>query len=179
MKPKSKCPDWVFERSSGYAGWRCKNCAVWRYDTEEMKCSCEAQLPAAKKQSNHFRVWDIQQKEFVDFHYVYTKDIFRVQVYMPNIFNPTLYIIQDWTGLYDVNNKPIYEGDILKDEGKLAYYDKDHPDHYGYIVTYCGSVFGVRIQYDCTFFPLDEMKDPITIGNMLENPEMLIDKSSI
>ena len=32
--------NWVFERSSGYAGCRCINCHTWVYLDEEKKCKC-------------------------------------------------------------------------------------------------------------------------------------------
>lgn len=33
--------DWVFERSSGYAGYRCRTCATWIYANTEYKCKCD------------------------------------------------------------------------------------------------------------------------------------------
>jgi len=33
---------WVFERSSGYAGWRCQECSTWVYDSTPRKCNCTA-----------------------------------------------------------------------------------------------------------------------------------------
>lgn len=32
--------NWIFERSSGYAGWRCKVCAEWIYDEAPEICTC-------------------------------------------------------------------------------------------------------------------------------------------
>lgn len=33
-------PRWQFERSSGYAGFRCSNCGVWIYMNEKPECDC-------------------------------------------------------------------------------------------------------------------------------------------
>lgn len=33
--------EWVFERSSGYAGYRCKKCHTWIYENQEKKCDCD------------------------------------------------------------------------------------------------------------------------------------------
>ena len=33
--------DWVFERSSGYAGFRCLKCAKWMYAHETKRCNCD------------------------------------------------------------------------------------------------------------------------------------------
>lgn len=38
-QPMSK--NWVFEHSSGYAGWRCIHCAVWKYNEDnDITCDC-------------------------------------------------------------------------------------------------------------------------------------------
>ena len=33
--------NWVFERSSGYAGYRCSKCGTWVYEDELRKCECD------------------------------------------------------------------------------------------------------------------------------------------
>lgn len=38
-------PDhWVFERSSGYAGWRCNACGHWVYEDKPKVCNCKGSL---------------------------------------------------------------------------------------------------------------------------------------
>ncbi len=32
---------WVFEHSSGYAGFRCKNCHEWIYANKSKNCKCD------------------------------------------------------------------------------------------------------------------------------------------
>lgn len=32
---------WMFERSSGFAGWRCEVCATWIYNYKPLICSCD------------------------------------------------------------------------------------------------------------------------------------------
>ena len=45
MKTKT-AGDWVFERSSGHAGYRCKKCADWVYQGQPLKCKCgEKEVP--------------------------------------------------------------------------------------------------------------------------------------
>lgn len=40
--PQMSKSDWVFERSSGYAGYRCQNCGVWiDAKTINIGCVCE------------------------------------------------------------------------------------------------------------------------------------------
>ena len=33
--------NWVFERSSGYAGYRCTRCATWIYEGQPKQCNCD------------------------------------------------------------------------------------------------------------------------------------------
>lgn len=33
--------NWTFERSSGYAGWRCQSCMKWVYLNSETICGCD------------------------------------------------------------------------------------------------------------------------------------------
>lgn len=37
----AKKSNWVFERSSGYAGFRCIHCATWKYASEFLICPCD------------------------------------------------------------------------------------------------------------------------------------------
>ncbi len=32
---------WEFERSSGYAGYRCQVCYTWVYNNQEKRCDCD------------------------------------------------------------------------------------------------------------------------------------------
>lgn len=34
---------WVFERSSGYAGYRCEKCATWIYENQKRECKCDTE----------------------------------------------------------------------------------------------------------------------------------------
>jgi hypothetical protein len=42
VKPEPSKGDWVFERSSGFAGYRCQRCATWLYDNQKLVCKCDA-----------------------------------------------------------------------------------------------------------------------------------------
>jgi hypothetical protein len=37
---KQSTGDWIFERSSGYAGYRCRKCGTWVYENTRKKCNC-------------------------------------------------------------------------------------------------------------------------------------------
>lgn len=37
--------NWKFERSSGYAGYRCQKCSTWLYEDNLLICSCEPFKP--------------------------------------------------------------------------------------------------------------------------------------
>ena len=36
--------NWIFERSSGYAGWRCTKCGTWVYIEQPKRCDCDYTL---------------------------------------------------------------------------------------------------------------------------------------
>ena len=38
IEPKGS---WFFERSSGYAGFRCQKCSTWIYEEQPKKCTCD------------------------------------------------------------------------------------------------------------------------------------------
>ncbi len=41
---------WEFERSSGFAGYRCHICGTWRYEDAELRCDCSCAIGEASKQ---------------------------------------------------------------------------------------------------------------------------------
>lgn len=41
--------NWVFERSSGYAGWRCNKCATWIYFNDPFDCKCNRENKEKKE----------------------------------------------------------------------------------------------------------------------------------
>jgi len=41
VKTPSSKGDWSFERSSGYAGYRCSRCHTWVYSNARRRCECD------------------------------------------------------------------------------------------------------------------------------------------
>lgn len=39
--------NWIFERSSGYVGYRCQDCAEWIYENQPKQCKCKCKLKVA------------------------------------------------------------------------------------------------------------------------------------
>lgn len=138
-----------------------------------------------------FRVWDKKNSQFLK--YLDDKIIFDLwdwTDFMSTclIFPVYDYIIQQYTGLTDKNNKEIYEGDILR-------FDPDIRDLIGgnCIYSNLGHVWiysladGITISYN---HPYSEMSDswsdivdrgigedrPLSyevVGNIMENPELM------
>ena len=122
-----------------------------------------------------FRIWDKPNKCFS------TATIFTIQKLYP--INPHNFVVQQFTGLLDKNNKEIYEGDIIKvselhqsqqaGPGKrqiLQTFDKA-------IVTWKnGSYYyspirnvGHNIPHQLLFYGYEKE----IIGNIFENPELI------
>jgi hypothetical protein len=40
--------DWIFHRSSGFAGWRCTKCATWVYNNQPKVCNCDVGRQAGR-----------------------------------------------------------------------------------------------------------------------------------
>jgi uncharacterized phage protein (TIGR01671 family) len=83
------------------------------------------------------------------------------------------YVIQQYTGLTDSNDDPIYEGDILKNPydvnnkiiGQVLY----ESDHGGYIFQWKRR----GQDYKITNLNCDVAFHSAIVGNILENPELL------
>ncbi len=120
-----------------------------------------------------FRVWSIKNNFFVtrgcELHYILSL------IYQGEIVEGDIY--QQYTGINDSNDTPIYEGDILKDswvENRPYSYSPD--EEYS-----CDKVFEVK--YEHYSFNLEEKYNREqtcierfhreVIGNIFENPELL------
>jgi len=83
------------------------------------------------------------------------------------------YVIQQYTGLTDINDKEIYEGDILKNHydvgnniiGQVLY----EADHGGYIFQWKRKGRG----QDYKNLNCDVAFESVIVGNIFENPELL------
>jgi uncharacterized phage protein (TIGR01671 family) len=135
-----------------------------------------------------FRVWDIENKKFItwwlslmdaDFE---LNDLFSYEEFTRQ------YIIQQYTGLKDKNNKEIYEGDIIRvsryhitnvpigpksfkcdlveDGVETGYVFCSHPP-YEFVVSF------EHIRYDdCDKLICNSERNEI-VGNIFENPEIV------
>lgn len=122
-----------------------------------------------------FRAWDSENKRMLDVTQVTwsVQNKGRMEVYsVGKINNPTLL---QYTGLHDKNGKEIYEGDIVKHSSmdtvffvewdstltgfELFYWQKGVKRKSVYVISY--QLNGERFE---------------VIGNIYENPELLIEK---
>lgn len=94
--------------------------------------------------------------------------------------NPNLYVIQQFTGLKDRNDKDIYEGDIIywrvtpntspiaqSSHGEIVYSSKGSAQ-------FCLKMPEYGISY--CFNPVILNENFTVVGNIFENPELLIDE---
>lgn len=131
-----------------------------------------------------FRIWDKTQKDFyIDAYMLRTDGIIFVE-HKELIFNVSQenFVIQQYTGLKDKNDKEIYEGDILSSHA--------HEKPCNYIVKwaddrseYCGFVLNPvmknppRVTFHIHDFGMWMAEGFGVIGNIFENPELLAEKS--
>jgi len=126
-----------------------------------------------------FRVWDVKNKKFLPESYFAIlgngKLIVTISGYYNDFTNTNQddYVIQQYTGLTDSNDNPIYEGDILKISygtmgdviGQVLY----ESDHGGYIFQWerkGPNQHHINLNCDVAF-------ESVIVGNILENPELL------
>jgi len=116
-----------------------------------------------------FRIWDTNQKSWVNPYYTALKcnvaegnqQILRSPALYNNFGDACgNYVVQQFTGLHDMNNAEIYEGDILGNPryGHLEIAVHDH---------IMASEPGIGYQFGC------DTANLIIVGNILENPEIL------
>ncbi len=110
-----------------------------------------------------FRVWSIKEKVFLKLQENgFSGEYGRSLMYC--VLNPQDYTVQQYTGLKDIDNREIYEGDILKSLHR----------------TYCQYVEVKYDQYDAAFKTEDrfmrefmQLNEMIIVGNVFQNPELL------
>lgn len=114
-----------------------------------------------------YRIWSISKQYFVtsnnDF-YVDKEGEVKHPAFNPK---PDNYIIQRCTGEKDVNGKYIYEGDIVLDKTNPNYTVQT-------TILYAWGNFIMKSLYTDDVF--DSSLKLEVVGNILENPELLLEK---
>jgi uncharacterized phage protein (TIGR01671 family) len=126
-----------------------------------------------------FRVWDVKNKKVLPESYFAILGNGKLIVTLSGYYNDFTntnqddYVIQQYTGLTDSNDNPIYEGDILKIHydvggdviGQVLY----EADHGGYIFQWKRK----GRNQDYNNLNCDLAFESVIVGNILENPELL------
>lgn len=116
---------------------------------------------------NHCAIIDCQGK--VGSHFFEIDD--NKQIAKEHIIGlkPEDYVVQRFTGLIDINNKEIYEGDILY--GEVDFRTDISGDMYTFrgVVRYNPPMFVV----DTADFPLTQYAKLEVLGNIQEHPELI------
>ena len=126
-----------------------------------------------------FRIWDNNLKKFVTavptggFDLAFIRmtlcgNLFWETEYGEGDLDKERYITQQFTGLKDKNGIEIYEGDILRD--KFGIYKVDWTNWVGEIIF----VNDIQDAFNLSEFGVENSE---IIGNIFENPELLVDKN--
>lgn len=113
-----------------------------------------------------FRVWDIKNKRFLSqsSEYYHIGDITGIPYTLNEILNKLdRFVVQQFTGLYDKNKKPIYEGDrVTYKLDKNYFFDEVKWEHNGWKIVN---------EKDKSSFPLiTELEDFEVVGNIFQLP---------
>jgi uncharacterized phage protein (TIGR01671 family) len=122
-----------------------------------------------------FRVWDKMRLQFIYPHNDNQQHfIIDLNGRFHNLQNGSGgddYVIQQYTGLTDSNDDPIYEGDIIIDNQKQKYEIIFDENHARYDLKVCGeNKLRGQTSYGTEIY---EKKHIEVIGNIFENPELL------
>jgi len=113
----------------------------------------------------NFRMWDINTKRF---YYMYLDELIGLT---RTISIPKEATIQQYTGLNDRNNVPIYEGDIIIDTQKQKYEIIFDENYARYDLKVCGEN---KLRGQTSYFTqIYEKKHIEVIGNIFEHSELL------
>ena len=138
-----------------------------------------------------FRVWDVEQNKFLssyadkgiefyheqgkDWHEKQVRDIVPVSWFLQDHNNNLEnYIVTQYTGLTDKNNKPIYEGDIVKYKTWTGSYDGTTEEHQTQVQFKDGAYYPRYIDDECedSWYSF-KVYDLEVIGNIFETPYLL------
>lgn len=126
-----------------------------------------------------FRAWDAKNKKMF-----YPKDFFNAELWFEQMedgslalceiddsFEQVYLVLQQWTGLVDVNKKEIFEGDIVK--FKYDFAEHEIEEDVGEVYFEDGMfLFSRELEFatnDCNF----RTESLEIVGNVFENPELI------
>lgn len=135
-----------------------------------------------------FRVWDKLEQRFIypdkGYQGHYVLDLNGRFQNLQNGSGGDEYVVQQWTGEYDKNEKEIYEGDIIKCEKPEIWLQEDFNEREAGIIMYFNAAFHVTEKYtgqpikgSSSLMTYRSTTDPYllvceVIGNIFENSEL-------
>ena len=144
-----------------------------------------------KNREIKFRVWDVKNKRFLNSSDIAINGNGNLLITDSGWYenfenqNSSDYVIQQFTGEYDKNNKPIYEGDVVKCERPEIWLQKDFDEREAGIIAYFNAGFHITEKYtgqpikgSVSLIKYRSVTDPYlleceVIGNIFENKELL------
>lgn len=133
-----------------------------------------------------FRAWTESQQKFLSHtklgdHYLFLEyegdkpdvklNILHFILKYQNDDRQKEFVLQQWTGLKDKNDKEVYEGDIIKLEGSPYIYSIVWNSY-----QWCISDDTEQLPYDDNLQPFNSVvqERAMVVGNIFENPELCL-----
>lgn len=112
-----------------------------------------------------FRVWDIACNKMRDWNWIMSCEypFLPDNTNMSSLLDTNQFYLMQFTGLYDKNKTPIYEGDILKDHSGYKWKVYWHEDHACFAV--------MSLQNKVVSEVIDNLNMEV-IGTIHQNPEL-------
>ena len=124
-----------------------------------------------------FRVWDLEKKFYLnqddEFHFYEPDRGWQCPIPLCECLrDKKRYVVQQYTGLKDKNNKPIYEGDIVK-FSRLFEKERKIKELKSFVRFDEGKFGFDLIGFNGVFYDLSYECSIEVIGDIFENPELL------
>ena len=118
-----------------------------------------------------FRIWDKADREWTSYAPFFSSAHGKIFEFFPSKYQAVNLVIQQFTGLKDIEGKEIYENDIIQLEGSPITYSIEW-DRYQWAINAHGAL-GYDPDWNIQPFNHCVYERAIVVGNIFENSDLL------